>query len=173
MVLKTSGRTYEPCTETVVADGKPHERCEINLAAVSDVVPMKLVYCSGSELFDLTPDNYGGGDGQGAIWLVEIPLTYPSRTDMDKTTAFPASSTKVPAVKLQLGRKYHVTSGNLTAENEGLILKCGANGIVDEPAVPANTTPDTIGFGFSLVEAVSTSESVVEFLGLIMFDDSA
>lgn len=172
MVLNTSGKNTYPCLDSVVADGKPYQKRSINLAAQEDLKPLRLVYNSGSELFDLTPDNFGGGDGEGAIWLLDIPHSYPGRSDFDKTTAYESSSKNVPAVKLEIGRQYHVTSGDLTAQNEGLILKCGADGIVDEPAVPANTTPDTIGFGFSLVEAVSTTESVVEFLGLIHYDDS-
>lgn len=176
MVLKTHGFNYEPCLNTIVADGLPHEKIEITLAAQADITPMKCLYPStpASGLFDLASDNYGGGDGEHALFMSEIPVDYPGRSQYDKTTAYAASSVNVPALKCKIGRLYHVaTAADLTAEHEGLFLKCGADGVVDEPAVAANTTPDTLGFGFSLVEAVSTSEAVVEFTGLAWYDDSA
>ncbi|WP_371805466.1 hypothetical protein [Candidatus Lokiarchaeum ossiferum] len=165
------------CLNTVIADGKPHKMVYDMIADEADVAPMKLLYPStaASGYFDLCPDNYGGADGQGFIYIGEIPADDgTTRAPFDKTTAYgTADVAKFNGYRLEKGRHYHVTSGDLTAQVEGLILKCGADGIVDEPAVPANTTPDTTGFGFTLIKGVSTTESIVEFLGLIHYDDSA
>ena len=161
------------CLNTVIADGKPHKKVKLKSDEV-DITPMMLVYPStaASGLFDQAPDNYGGADGEGFVYLVEIPHDYPGRDNFDKTTAF-ADLAEYEGYRCQKNREYHVISGDLTGEYEGLILKCGAAGIVDEPAVAANTTPDTIGHGFVLIKGVSTTESIVEYIGLIHYDDSA
>lgn len=164
------------CLESVIADGKPHKMLYDMIVDEADVRPMKLLMLStpASGYFDHCSDNYGGGDGESNIYIGEIPVDMGNNRDpFDKSTAYgDANSAKFNGYKLEFDREYHVYSGDLTSEHEGLFLKCGADGIVDEPATPARTAVDVYGHSFSLVKGVSATESIVCYKGIDGFDDS-
>jgi len=175
MVVQTEEINYTACMNSVVADGKPHEQVEITLVDTATVYPMRLVFPTTAALFDVCAADYGGaGTGLGTqaedIFLTEIAQDYPGRSMFDKTTVYPASSARVPALKLVEGRKYHLESiGDYSALHEGQLLVVDAGGKVGL-AVDAKTTPDTNGHTFSLVAAVSTTEVVATYKGLGWYD---
>lgn len=170
--------TWKACTRTVVADGKPHQEIEVTLAAETDIVPMRACYMATASglLFDTCPQNYGGTTiiFDMDIFISQIPADFPGRSMYDKTTAYGASTTKVPMVgPLEENRKYHMYGGDFTALNAGTKLKCGASGILEQPGDPDGVAMDKYGHVFSLVYAISTTEVVVKYKGLGYWDDTA
>ena len=176
MVLTTHTHSYEPFISTVVADGLPHEQIEIDLDNVATIYPGYAVrYVTANAAWDLTGDTYGIGETNmhGFVYLVQVPADYPGRDQYDRTTVFPNSSKKVPAVKWKIGRKYHIIAeADHSALHEGQLL------IIDtgRSRIPVNdATPDAYAVRvhlLALVEAVSTTEDVVEYLGFGMIDDA-
>ena len=183
----TSWKQVEP--STLPLSGSPavsglHSIIDDAKADEADLIPLALIYPStpASDLFDYAAEAYGGGDGEGFIYQIGIGGDIGTTRDAyDRTSAFADLDPLPNVVRHEIGEEYYcLTAEDLTAELPGLILIVdeGTNtnsveGGLREPAVPANTTPDVIAFGYSLVDAVSTTIARVKFLGLIHVDDSA
>jgi hypothetical protein len=166
--------TYPSALRTVVADGKPHKEIEINLAAEADITPMMLVAPCGVAATTWDLNVVASANiiwANGFIAITQIPADYPGRDVYDRTTAYSASDTKVPAVPLEIGREYFLkTATDMTLYNQGQILVPAANGDV---AKVTDESPDSLvclSHGFMLIYCVSTTEIVVKYLGLIPVD---
>jgi len=173
MVQVVGLRSYPACFNTVVADGKPHKIVEIDLAAQADIAPMMLVCPDGvaAKSFDLNPVA-----SANILWanniiaITEIPVDYPSR-DMYSKAVYAASSKAVPAVILEIGREYSLkTATDMSGYNEGQILVPAANGDVSKVADESPDALVVLAHGFELLYAVSATEIVIKYLGLIPVD---
>jgi hypothetical protein len=165
--------TYPAATNSCVADGKPYKQISINLAAETDIAPLKLVEPTGvaATTFDLATTT-----GANVIWdqcilmITDIPADYPGRNMWDKATAWSSGDTRVPAVEVEVDRDYYLTTAtDMTGYNQGQILTVSDGDL----SKATDESPDALvclGHCFQLRYAVSATEIVVRYKGLAPFD---
>jgi hypothetical protein len=173
-IINARGKTYPASMGDVMADGKPHEQIEILLAAQADITPQKLLSPDGvaATTWDYAPIASTTTVPKDIV-VTQIPVDYAfnnsNRDQFDKSTAYAASSQKVPAIPLEIGDKFYLTTAvNCTGLDEGAILIIGTDDIV-----AIDNTPDaltTTSHWFKLLYAVSATEIVVQYMGIGTFD---
>lgn len=176
MVVQIGNKTYQVPLSTAVADGKPHKVYEVTAVAAATLIPLRICFPDTSALYDVAAADWGsGGAGAGQteeIYLSDIPIDYPGRSMYDQTTAYVASSKKVPMLRLEHDREYYVNStADLSALHEGNLLVVETGGKLGV-AVDAKTTPDKQGHVFSLIDAVSTTIVAVRYKNQQYYDTS-
>lgn len=174
MVQVVGLKTYGACFNSAVADGKPHKRIEVDLAAEADIKPLKLIQPDGvaAKSFDYAAkESPGTSSNKGRIWVTDVPIDYPGRDQFDQTTAYAASSKGVPAFECEIDREYYLnTATDMTGYDEGQILVCANDGDV---AKPDDDSPDAVTVtvhAFVLMYAVSATQIVIKYKGLIAID---
>lgn len=163
--------TWPAMHQTVVADGKPHQGFECTLAAQSDIIPARL-WQHSSGTFDLAAAAASSlATSLSEIYIGEIADDYPDRDTYDTTTAYPSAGKAVPVKRCEIGRKYYInTATDMSNYTVGELLIPAADG---DLARPGDTSPGALEYnahGFIFKYAVSTTQIVVEYAGLVAID---
>jgi len=175
-VIGARGKTYKQALNDVMEDNKPHETIYVKLTG-ADITPMKLISPDG---VGATTWDYSVAASATTtpkdIAVVQIPIDYvmgtTNRSGYDKASVFAAASIDVPAIPLEVNDIFHLTTAvNCTGFDEGCMLICGTDDIVAIDYSPdALTTTTHI---FKLLFAISTTEIVVQYMGLGTVDLAA
>lgn len=165
-------RTYPPAMNSAVADGKPHKRYEVNLAAESDIKPLKLLHNVTSTTFDLCPAAATNlATAKSTIWISDIPTDHPNIDKPYSQDAYDASAEGVPVLECEKGRQYYLnTAVDMTGYTIEELLIPAADG---DLARPTDVTPGALEYnahGFKLKYAVSITQIVIEYEGLVGID---
>lgn len=173
MVQVTGLWTYPACSGTCVADGKPYKQLQFDLAAETDIYPLKLVEPTGvaATTMDLaTTTSANIIWDQSLLFVTDVPADYPGRDMYDITTAYSSGDKNVPMVEVEHDRDYYITTAtDMTAYNQGQTLTV-SNGDLSKATDESPDALVCLGHLFQLRYAVSTTQIVVRYKGFAPFD---
>lgn len=169
-IVAARPKRYQASYNTVFQDGKPHETWEVTLDAEVDITPQKIVSPKGVAA---TTWDYAIATSATTtpheIAITEIPNDYPGRNQYDKSTAYGSAAKEVPVAAIEIGDIFTLTTAvNCTGLNEGDLFTLGTDDIV-----AIDLTPDALtstGHAFKLLQAISATEIVVQYMGYATFD---